>query len=142
MTATAARPSPVSGSASRALPQEEMATALASAYLRYVCACWRGDVAAPIFGIRLGAYWRPDLPPAPDADPDATSPHGGAGRGIRWYRQGDEVRGYIPGARGGYAVPVTAIPRLVLCAPACPCEAPAPGRSENGSDCAWRAVRV
>jgi hypothetical protein len=37
------------------------------------------------------------------------------GRGIHWYQTDDEVLGYVPGAAGGYQVPVSAIPQLVRC---------------------------
>jgi hypothetical protein len=98
-------------------PAGEAARTLAEGYLRYICASWRGDAGAPVFGIRLGAYWRPQLPPMPETAPDAVSPHGGGGRGIHWYQTGDEVLGYVPGRRAGYRVPLAAIARLVRCAP-------------------------
>ncbi|MGH6959686.1 MAG: hypothetical protein ACREE7_04310, partial [Dongiaceae bacterium] len=70
-----------------------------------------------VFPLRLGAYWRPELPPAPEAAPDAVSPHGGGGRGIEWYQTDHDVLGYVPGRGGGYQVPVQEIPRIVRCAP-------------------------
>ena len=97
-------------------PTEAAARALALAYLQYAPACWRGEILAPVFASRLGAYWHPDMPLEPVAAPDAVSPHGGSGRGICWYQGGGEVLGYVPGVRGGYQIPVSAIPRLVKCA--------------------------
>jgi len=94
----------------------DAARALALGYMRYASACWRGDAAANVFGTRLGAYRRGDLPLRPAAMPHAVSPHGGGGRGIHWYELGGEVVGFVPGCPGGYRVPVDAIPRLVQCA--------------------------
>ena len=91
------------------------ACALALSYLRWVSACWRGDRLAPVFVTQLGACWHPALPPKPAGRPDAISPHGAGGRGIHWYHTDKEVLGYVPGATGGYQVPVTAIPQLVRC---------------------------
>ena len=82
------------------------ACALALSYLRWL---------ASAFATRLGAYWRPALPPMPAGRPDAISPHGGGGRSIHWYHTDDEILGYIPGAAGGYQVPIAAIPQLVRC---------------------------
>jgi len=94
----------------------EAARALALGYARYASACWRGDAAANVFGSRLGSYRRGDLPTRPAAMPHAVSPHGGGGRGIHWYQTGNAVFGFVPGCRGGYQVPVDAVPRLVQCA--------------------------
>ena len=94
---------------------EKEACALALSYLRWASACWRGDSLAPVFATQLGACWRPALPPKPAGQPDAISPHGGGGRGIHWYHTDAEVLGYVPGAAGGYQVPVAAIPQLVRC---------------------------
>jgi hypothetical protein len=94
---------------------EKDACALALSYLRWASACWRGDTLAPVFATRLGAYWRPVLPPMPAERADAISPHGGAGRGIHWYHTDEEVLGYVLGGAGGYRVPVAAIPQLVRC---------------------------
>ena len=93
----------------------DAARELAAALLRFASACWRGDTRAPIFPLRLSAYWRPALPPAPAGAPDAVSPHGAAGRGIEWYQVGEEVLGYVPGLPGGYEVPVQAVPSLARC---------------------------
>jgi hypothetical protein len=95
--------------------------ALALSYLRWASACWRGDTLAPAFATRLGAYWRPVLPPIPAGRADAISPHGGGGRGIHWYHTGEDVLGYVPGAAGGYRVPIAAIPQLARCAHTRPC---------------------
>ena len=94
---------------------ERDACALALSYLRWASACWRGDTLAPVFATRLESYWRPALPPLPAGRADAISPHGGGGRGIHWYHTEEEVLGYVPGAAGGYQVPVAAIPQLVRC---------------------------
>jgi hypothetical protein len=91
------------------------ACALALSYLRWASACWRGDSLAAVFATQLEARWRPALPPKPVGRPDAISPHGGGGRGIHWYHTDKEVFGYVPGAAGGYQVPVAAIPQLVRC---------------------------
>mgnify|MGYP000073562650 CR=1 FL=1 len=101
--------SPATGGAAREL---------AAGFLRYASACWRGDRCAAAFPLRLSAYWRPAMPPAPAAAPAAFSPHGAAGRGIRWYEAGQEVLGYVPGQPGGYRVPALAVPGLARCAPA------------------------
>lgn len=105
----------------------EGARALADGYLRYACATWRGDAGAPIFGIRLGAYWRSQLPPAPAGAPEAFSPHGAGGRGIAWRQVEGEVVGSVAGCRGGYVVPVAAIPRLLRTVPPHPYQAPGTG---------------
>jgi hypothetical protein len=128
MTALAEHPATALPAVQRHLPAGELAHELALGYLRYASACWRGDPTAPVFGVRLGAYWRPELPQAPLTTPDAISPHGAAGRGIRWYQRGDEVIGYVPGVRGGYDVPAAAIHRLARCAPYGPCERPTGAR--------------
>jgi hypothetical protein len=94
---------------------EKDACALALSYLRWASACWRGDSLAPVFPAQLGAYWHPALPPMPAGRADAISPHGGGGRGIHWYHTENEVLGYVPGASGGYQVPVSAIPQLIRC---------------------------
>jgi hypothetical protein len=91
------------------------ACALALSYLRWASACWRGDTLAPVFATQLGACWRPTLPPKPLGQADVISPHGGGGRGIHWYHTDKEVLGYVPGATGGYQVPVASIPQLVRC---------------------------
>jgi hypothetical protein len=116
MIATAKRPT---ATASGRAPGAE-ARALALGYLRYTSASWRGDDRASIFPLRLGAYWQPELPPAPAATPDAVSPHGGGGRGIQWYETGGEVLGYVTGGHGGYRIPAEAVPRLARCAPVGP----------------------
>ena len=105
----------------RRLVTEKDACALALSYLRWASACWRGDTLAPVFATRLEAYWRPALPPVPAGQADAISPHGGGGRGIHWYHTDEGVLGYIPGAAGGYQVPVAAIPQLVGCTYTRPC---------------------
>src|SRR3954453_16349449 len=51
-------------------PAGPVARAMALAYLQYASACWRGDRLASVFATRLGAFWRPEMPPAPAAAPD------------------------------------------------------------------------
>jgi hypothetical protein len=94
---------------------EKDACALALSYLRWASACWRGDRLAPVFATHLEACWHPVLPPIPAGQADAISPHGGGGRGIHWYHTAEEVLGYVPGAAGGYRVPLAVIPQLVRC---------------------------
>lgn len=121
MAATAQRPIPIpipiTSAAARCPLAGAEARALALGYLRYVSALWRGDARAAIFPLRLGAYWRSDLPHVPVAAPDAVSPHGGGGRGIEWYQSGGDVIGYVPGGCGGYRVLVAAVAQLVRSAP-------------------------
>lgn len=101
---------------------------LALACLRYESACWRGEPARE-FSMRLSSYWKPNLPPAPTMEPDAYSPHGAGGRGIRWFEKSGEILGYVPGCRCGFRVPVTAVAGLARCAPQHPCLASfSPGR--------------
>ena len=116
MIAVAERPTAIVHGEDLDPPAGAPARALALAYLRYASACWRGDSLTPVFASRLGAYWRPEMPPVPAAAPDAVSPHGGGGRGICWRQAGGEVLGHVPGARSGYRIPVGAVPRLVECA--------------------------
>jgi hypothetical protein len=120
MSAVAERPITITA-APRPPATGKDACALAHSYLRWASACWRSDRLAPAFATRLGAYWRPALPPMPAGRPDAISPHGAGGRGIRWYHTDNEILGYIPGAAGGYQVPVAAIPQLVRCTHTRPC---------------------
>jgi hypothetical protein len=114
MSAVAERPITIIGVPRQAATGKD-ACALALSYLRWASACWRGETLAPVFATRLETYWRSSLPPVPADRPDAVSPHGGGGRGIRWYHTDDAVLGYVPGAGGGYQVPVAAIPQLVRC---------------------------
>ena len=114
MSAVAERPITITA-APRQPATEKDACALALSYLKWASACWRGDTLAPLFATQLAAYWRPALPPMPADRADAVSPHGGGGRGIHWYHTDEEVLGYVPGAAGGYQVPVAAIPKLVRC---------------------------
>jgi len=104
------------------------ARAVALAYLQYASACWRGDPLATVFEARLRAFWCPEMPPVPATVPDAVSLHGGGGRGLCWRQVGDEILGHVPGARGGYQIPVGDIPRLVECTRAGARLSPAGGR--------------
>src|SRR5215204_4009342 len=122
MSAIAERPITITA-VPRQPATEKDACALALSYLRWASACWRGDTLAPVFATQLGAYGRPALPRIPAGRADAISPHGGGGRGIYWYHTEKEVLGYVPGATGGYQVPVAAIPQLVRCTHTRPCMA-------------------
>src|SRR5215204_4911560 len=84
MVATAERPTSIVQCEDLRPPSGTAAHALARAYLQYASACWRGESLTSVFASRLGAFWRPELPSAPVAAPDAVSPHGGGGRGIGW----------------------------------------------------------
>ena len=95
MSAVAERPIIITA-VPRQRATEKDACALALSYQRWASACWR-----------------PALPPKPTSRPDVISPHGGGGRDIHWYQTDDEVLGYVPGAAGGYQVPVSSIPQLV-----------------------------
>ena len=114
MSAVAERPITITAAPRQSATGKD-ACALALSYLRWASACWKGDTLAPVFATRLGTYWRPELPPMPAGRADAISPHGAGGRSIHWYHTDEEVLGYVPGAAGGYQVPVAAIPQLVRC---------------------------
>lgn len=110
---TTLTPHPPIATAHRELPGTGMAARrLAHAYLRFVSALWRGDPEAAAFEAWLDGWWCQALPTAPAGPPDARSPHGGGGRGIRWYEAAGEVRGYVPGTAGGYRVPRAALVRI------------------------------
>ena len=111
------------------------ARTLALGYLRYASARWRGDACASAFPLRLSAFWRSELPRVPMMAPDAISPHGGAGLGIAWYQTGNDVLGFVPGSRGGFQVPVSAIPRLVRCTPAVIHDSPRGATSARPTEC-------
>ena len=85
---------------------------LAYAYDRWLAARWRGeDDDARAFGDWVESFWCPEAPVEPAAVPDAVSVLGGAGRGIRWYADGDVVRGYVVGRpRGCYLIPIATVP--------------------------------
>lgn len=89
------------------------AEALARAYLVDISRYWRGDADTTKFGALLAGWGGVGLPAAPARPPDAYSPHGAGGRGIRWYACGAEVVGYIPGSMIGYRIPQTCIPGLL-----------------------------
>jgi hypothetical protein len=136
MIAVAERPTAAVLSENLPPPAGTQARAVALAYLQYASACWRGDSHAPVFETRLGAFWRPDLTPAPTTAPDAVSPHGGGGHGVRWHEIGGDVLGHVPGARGGYQIPGSAIPRLVKCASRVPPAGGLDGRDSRSGDVA------
>jgi len=82
---------------------------LACAYQDAVDAYWRGETGAPSLEELLPGSHVLSLPSRPRWLPDAVSPCGAGGRGIRWYVVGPEVLGYAPGMPGGYRVPISAI---------------------------------
>ena len=84
---------------------------LARSYDQAVAASWRGDEATRrAFAEWPAPFWRADGPPEPAEPPAAVSFLGGGGRGIRWYRAGAAVVGYVPGREGCYRVPAAATP--------------------------------
>jgi hypothetical protein len=82
---------------------------LARVYDDRVAADWRGEPGAAAFGDWLARWWRADAV-APPGPPDAVSPHGGGGRGLVWFDTDGAVVGVVPGAPGGYRVPLGAVP--------------------------------
>jgi hypothetical protein len=120
MSAVAERPITITAVPHRPATEKD-ACALALSHLRWASACWKGETLAPVFANQLEACWHPVLPPIPAGQADAISPHGGGGRGIHWYHTDEEVLGYVPGAAGGYRVPLAVIPQLVRCTHTRPC---------------------
>lgn len=86
-----------------------LAREIARRYLSSLCNRWQGCARQVEFERWLASYWRASLPVQPERPADATSPHGGGGRGIDWYGTPAAVVGYIPGVTGGYWIPVEAI---------------------------------
>jgi hypothetical protein len=91
-------------------PDGAAARATARRYREYVCAVWRGDRDAKVFGEWLMGFWRGECPFVGAREPDAVSPHGGGGRGIQWHETRGAVGGHVPGVGGGYRVPIDASP--------------------------------
>jgi hypothetical protein len=58
------------------------------------------------FAAWLSTWWRPDGPPEPRLRPDAVSPDSAGAHRVRWYADTAAVRGFVPGARGCYLVPL------------------------------------
>lgn len=81
------------------------AQAIAHGYLRYAVALWSGEAIGRSFGAWLDRFRCTEMPPVPPGSPDAVSPHGAGGRGIRWYETSTAVLGYIPGGGFGFLVP-------------------------------------
>lgn len=82
---------------------------LSLAYIQAVSAYWRGDSdLLPKFDAWIARFWT-DGPPEPTTSPQATCPHGAAGRGIRWHERGPVLLGYVPGKRGCFRVPRNAV---------------------------------
>ena len=82
---------------------------LALAYTRVVCAYWRGDsTALRQFETWLTQFWA-DCSQKPATNPTAICPHGAAGRGIHWFDTRSTVLGFVPGRRGCYRIPRTAV---------------------------------
>lgn len=103
-------------------PRSETATArlMASAWAEYSAALWQGDPAASGFAEWLATFWEPSLE-RPAGAPAARNPHAAEGRGIDWFERDGWVSGHVPGVRGGYLLPRTAIlthPWLMPLAPA------------------------
>lgn len=104
-------------------PDPAPAVRLARAYLDDVSAYWRGELDRCGFRARLARYWDPRLAPVGDVQVAAESPHGAGGRGLAWCAVDGEVWGCVVGARGGYRVPVAALPTLLPDAPTRPAPA-------------------
>ena len=85
---------------------------LAYAYDRWLAARWRGEEdEARRFGDWIESFWCRTAPLEPERGPDAVSVLGGAGRGIRWYADGNVVRGYVVGRPlGCYLIPARTVP--------------------------------
>jgi hypothetical protein len=91
-------------------------TQIARSYDRYLAALWRGENVGS-FGAWLSAHWSPVEGPEPVGPPAAFSPHGGGGRGIRWYQTPTSVVGYVSGfPHGCYRIPATDSPPAIASA--------------------------
>jgi hypothetical protein len=85
------------------------ASQLARAYDLSVASLWRGDATDNRFLAWLDRFRVADAPPEPETTPDAVSPPGAAGAGIRWYTTPTAVLGYVAGRPGVcYRVPIDA----------------------------------
>ncbi len=78
-------------------PDGAAARATARRYREYVCAAWRGDRDAKVFGEWQMGFWREECP--------FVGP-----RGIHWYETSGAVVGHVPGVHGGYRVPINVSP--------------------------------
>jgi len=76
-------------------------------YFTYSSLRWRGDPAGESLEQWLRLHWVDVSPCEPDADPEAISPHGAGGRGIRWYACASSIIGVVPGKSGCYLVKET-----------------------------------
>jgi hypothetical protein len=87
----------------------DTAARLAAAYDRCLAAIDDDGVPDP-FCLRFAAWlanrWRSGGPPEPRFRPDAVSPDVRGDHLIRWYADVAAVRGFVPGARGCYFVPL------------------------------------
>lgn len=93
---------------------------MATAWAEYAAALWQGDHAASGFAEWLATFWEPSLE-RPAGSPDARNPYAAEGRGIDWFERDGWVSGHVPGLRGGYLLPRSAIlhhPWLAPMAPA------------------------
>jgi hypothetical protein len=82
---------------------------LSLAYVQAVSAYWRGDSELlPQFDAWLAGFWTTG-PAEPAAEPQAQCPHAAAGRGIRWHEHGSALLGFVPGKRGCFRIPRTAV---------------------------------
>ncbi|HEY7032827.1 MAG TPA: hypothetical protein VH482_15900 [Thermomicrobiales bacterium] len=87
----------------------DTASRLAAAYDRCLAAIDDDGIPDP-FCLRFAAWlanrWRPDGSPEPRLRPDAISPDGVGAHRVRWYADAAAVRGFVPGTRGCYLVPL------------------------------------
>jgi hypothetical protein len=93
---------------------------MATAWMSYDAALWRGDPAVSAFAEWLAGFWEPALE-RPSGAPDARNAHAAGGRGIDWFERDGFVSGHVAGRPGGYLVPraiVLACPWAVTMAPA------------------------
>ena len=87
----------------------DAAARLAAAYDRCLAAIDDDGTPDPVclrFAAWLATWWRPDGPPEPRPRPDAVSPDRAGAHRVRWHADSGAVRGYVPGARGCYLVPL------------------------------------
>ena len=85
------------------------ASDLSLAYTRAVSAYWRGESDfLPRFDAWLAGFWD-EGGREPAADPQGVCPHAAGGHGIRWHDSRSAVLGYVPGTRGRFRVPRSAV---------------------------------
>jgi hypothetical protein len=75
---------------------------LAQAYDRHLADRWRRKDEPPgDFEHWLEAHWRPDGEPEPGRRPDGRSTLGGSDNGLRIYREGESLLGFLSGRPAG-----------------------------------------